>query len=79
MTYLYKWYIIYIDDIKLHLYFVEICHKVTSENERCIYMQELIDYLYDMNVHADIKIEELAEDIISMVGMMLRPSDDLIQ
>lgn len=42
-------------------------------------MQELIDYLYGMNVHADIKIEELAEDIISMVGMMLRPSDDLIQ
>lgn len=25
--------------------------------------QEIIDYLYEMNVHADITIEELAEDL----------------
>ena len=31
-------------------------------------MQDLIDYLYDMHVSADIKIEELAEDIISIVN-----------
>lgn len=31
-------------------------------------MQDLIDYLYDMHVSADIKIEELAEDIISIIN-----------
>lgn len=25
--------------------------------------QEIIDYLYEMNVHADITIEKLAEDL----------------
>ena len=42
-------------------------------------MQEIIDYLYDMHVHADIKIEELAEDIINIVNMMLRTSDNITQ
>ena len=28
---------------------------------------ELVDYLYDMNVRADIKIESLAQDICLMV------------
>jgi hypothetical protein len=42
-------------------------------------MQDLIDYLYDMHVSADIKIEELAEDIISIVNMLCRYSDDITQ
>lgn len=29
-------------------------------------IQELIDYLYDFNVSADISIESLAQDIYSM-------------
>lgn len=31
--------------------------------------QELIDYLYDFHVRADIKIESLADDILSIVKL----------
>lgn len=31
--------------------------------------QELIDYLYDFHVSADIKIESLADDILSIVKL----------
>lgn len=42
-------------------------------------MEESINYLYDMHVSADIKIEELAEDIINIVDMLIRHNDDIIQ
>lgn len=30
-------------------------------------IQEIIDYLYDFNVNADITIEEIAEDIMDFI------------
>ena len=42
-------------------------------------MEELIDYLYDMHVSADIKIEELAEDIVNIVDMLIRHNDNITQ
>ena len=40
------------------------CDKDTNEKD---VRQELIDYLYEFNVRADIKIESLADDILSIV------------
>ena len=37
--------------------------EIITANKR----KEMIDYFYDMNVRADIKIEALVDDIISMI------------
>ena len=42
---------------------VKFVEPVTEKDVR----QELIDYLYDFNVRADIKIESLADDILTIV------------
>jgi hypothetical protein len=38
-------------------------HSIVSANKR----KEIIDYLYEFNVSGDIKIEEIADDIISII------------
>ena len=38
-------------------------HSIVSANKR----KEVIDYLYEFNVSGDIKIEEIADDIISII------------
>lgn len=45
--------------------FLKVCYIIYRKRKEKEKMtkQEIIDYLYEMNVHADITIEELAEDL----------------